>query len=119
MKTQMNNKEIYYIGVDISKDKIDVFTRHDNKVCTIPNEAKSIGKLITILSKNPLNGNIHIVCEATGGYEKPLLKAAHKVDCPISLANARCVRSFADDMSQQAKTDAIDAEMITHFAEVK
>jgi transposase len=117
MKPQMKSLETYYIGIDISKDKLDVFTRHDGQVRTIANQSKSIAKLITELVEQ--SGKIHLACEATGGYEKPLLKAAFKADCAISLMNARCVRSFADAMSKHAKTDAIDAEMITRFAEVK
>jgi transposase len=116
MKLQMKSSETYYIGVDISKDKIDVFTRHDHQVHTIANQLESIDRLIADLAKH---GKIHIVCEATGGYEKALLNAAFKADIPISLLNARCVRAFADAMSQNAKTDAIDAEMITRFAETK
>lgn len=117
MKLQMNSLETYYVGIDISKDKLDVFTRHDNRVHTVANDPKSIGELIAELTKQP--GKIHIVCEATGGYEKPLLKTAFKANCAISLMNARCVRAFANAMSQHAKTDSIDAKMITHFAEVR
>jgi transposase len=117
MKSQMKTLKTYYIGIDISKDKLDVFTRHNNEVKTTANLPKDIGKLIAKLAKE--HENIHLVCEATGGYEKPLLKAAFKACCPISLMNARCVRSFADAMSQHAKTDPIDAQIITHFAEVK
>jgi transposase len=76
---------------------------------TTANPSKDIGKLIAKLAKE--HENIHLVCEATGGYEKHLLKAAFKAGCPISLMNARCVRSFADAMSQHAKTDPIDAQI--------
>jgi len=117
MKLQMKSSETYYIGIDISKDKIDVFTRHDNTAQSIQNQPKDIRKWIAELAKQ--HGNLHLVCEATGGYEKPLLTTAFNAECPISLINARCMRSFADAMSQHAKTDPIDAQMITRFAEVK
>ena len=117
MEPQMKSSETYYIGIDISKDKIDVFTRHNNTVQTIPNRPHDIRKWIAELAKQ--HENLHLVCEATGGYEKPLLTTAFKAGRPISLINARCMRSFADAMSQHAKTDPIDAQMITHFAEVK
>lgn len=117
MKPQMKSSESYYIGIDISKDKIDAFTRHDSTVQQITNQSKDIRKWIAQLAKQ--HEKLHLVCEATGGYEKPLLTAAFKAECPISLINARCMRSFADAMSQHAKTDPIDAEMITRFAEVK
>lgn len=117
MKLQMKSSETYYIGIDICKAKLDVFTRHDNQVQQVLNDPKAIDNFLANLAKQ--HDNIHIVCEATGGYEKPLLKAAFKADCPISLVNARCVRSFADAMSQYAKTDPIDAKVITFFAEVR
>ncbi len=107
----------YYIGIDVSKENLDIFIRRDKRVRTIANRAKSIERLIAELAEQ--HENIHLVCEASGGYEKPLLKAAFRAGRPISLINARCVRSFADAMSQHAKTDSIDAEVITHFAEVK
>lgn len=113
----MKTTETYYIGIDVSKENLDVFIRRDKRVRTIANRAKSIERLIAELAEQ--HENIHLVCEASGGYEKPLLKAAFRAGRPISLINARCVRSFADAMSQHAKTDSIDAEVITHFAEVK
>ena len=113
----MKTTETYYIGIDISKDNLDVFTRHDQGARTVANRAKAIERFIAELAEQ--HENIHLVCEASGGYEKPLLKAAFRAGQPISLINARCVRSFADAMSQHAKTDSIDAEVITHFAEVK
>ena len=116
-ETQMKSSETYYIGIDISKDKLDVFTSHDNEVQVVPNVTKDINKLIRQLVKQ--SGKIHLACEATGGYEKKLLKAAFKAECPISLINARRVRAFADAMGQHAKTDPIDAKMINRYAEVR
>ena len=117
MKPQMKSSETYYIGIDISKDKIDAFTRHSDSVHSMPNDPKAIGRWITEITKQ--HKKPHLVCEATGGYEKPLLREAFALDCPISLINARSMRFFADAMSQHAKTDPIDAKMITRFAEVK
>ena len=113
----MKSTETYYVGIDISKDNLDVFTRHDGQARSVTNDRKNIAKLITKLTN--FAGNIHIVCEATGGYEKALLSTAFKANCAISLVNALCVRSYADAMGQHAKTDPIDAEMITCFAEAK
>ena len=116
----MKSSETYDIGIDISKDKLDVFTSHDNEVQVVPNVTKDINKLIRQLVKQ--YGKIHLACEATGGYDKKLFKAALKAECPISLIsliNARRVRAFADAMGQHAKTDPIDTKMITRYAEVR
>ena len=58
-----------------------------------------------------------IVCEATGGYERRMLRAfQHAQYCTCVVQPCR-VRQFAEAMGCLAKTDKIDAQTITRFAE--
>jgi len=57
------------------------------------------------------------MAEATGGYERPLVRAAFQAGIPISILNPRQVRDFARAAGTLAKTDAIDAAVLTHFGE--
>jgi transposase len=58
-----------------------------------------------------------IVLEATGGYETVVASALAAVRLPLVVANPRQVRDFARATGRLAKTDALDAAAIAHFAE--
>ena len=58
-----------------------------------------------------------IVVEATGGYEIPLVAALSTAGLPVVVINPRQVRDFARALGKLAKTDAIDAAVLAHFAE--
>jgi len=59
-----------------------------------------------------------IVLEATGGYEVAVVAALATAALPVVVLNARQVRDFARATGRLAKTDAIDAGVLAHFAEV-
>jgi transposase len=58
-----------------------------------------------------------IVVEASGGYERALLTALSLGGLPVSLVNPKRVRDFAKAVGKLAKTDAIDAAVLAHFAQ--
>jgi len=59
----------------------------------------------------------HLAVEATGGYERLMVEAAHANSIPISILNPARVRHFARAKGQRAKTDPIDAEIIRQYAQ--
>jgi transposase len=59
-----------------------------------------------------------VVLEASGGYEALLFERLSAKQIRVALLNPRHVRQFARASDQLAKTDAIDAEVLAHFAEV-
>ena len=58
-----------------------------------------------------------IVLEATGGYEHQLVAELVNDQLPVVVINPRWVRNFARASGQLAKTDAIDATILSAFAE--
>jgi transposase len=58
-----------------------------------------------------------IVIEATGGYEQRVVAvlAAHQL--PVVVVNARRIRDFAKATGQFAKTDRLDAAVLSDFGE--
>ena len=84
---------------------------------TFDNDTKGINSLFRKLKKLEADDEIQIICEATGGYEKALVRSAFKAGIAISILNPRQVRDFAKAGGVLAKTDAIDAAVITHFGE--
>ena len=58
-----------------------------------------------------------VICEATGGYEQALVQALQKADIPVSVLNPAHVRAAAQAQGQRAKTDRIDAAMLTDYGQ--
>ena len=57
-----------------------------------------------------------VVLEASGGLELPLVAALATAAVPVVIVNPRQVRDFARATGQLAKTDALDAALLAHFA---
>jgi transposase len=95
-----------FVGVDVSKDNLDVAIGAAKDIVTFTNDQKGVDALVKKLRRiNPAL----TVFESTGGYE--LLAASC---CAV---NPRQVRDFAKSAGILAKTDAIDARVIAQFAE--
>ena len=103
-----------YIGIDISKDSLDVAIHGvKNAYACTSNDQSGIQKVVRLAMKR----NATLVCfEATGGYEMPLYVALSEAGVSVAPLNPRQVRDFARSMGKLAKTDTIDARIIAHFA---
>lgn len=100
------------IGVDISKNKADVFFLKEKEHKQV--EAKGYPDFTaTLVEYNP----DLVVMEATGGYERLLAAHIAAAGIPLAIVNPRQVRDFAKATNQLAKTDAIDARIIALFAQ--
>lgn len=99
-----------YIGIDVSKAELLLaWDRKPKRLANTP------GGITTLLKNLPPGG--HLAVEATGGYERKLVEAAHAEGVPISICNPARVRHFARAQGQKAKTDPLDAEMIRQYAQ--
>jgi transposase len=107
-----------FVGIDISKAKMDVCIRApqgaSEDIFTLDRDAKGVASLMERLA--PLCC-VRIVCEATGGFEIPLVTALRDAGLPIVVANPRQVRQFARAAGMLAKTDSLDAKIIARFGE--
>lgn len=116
-ETVMNTTKKYYIGVDVSKAKLDIYCPLKNDAITIPNSLESLAKWLNRIDSQLLE-QLHVVCEASGGYEKIVVAFCHDKSVRVSSVNPSRVRYFAKGAGQMAKTDKIDAEMISRYASV-
>jgi transposase len=57
------------------------------------------------------------VLEATGGFQRAVVAALAAAALPVVVVNPRQARDFAKASGQVAKTDALDARALAHFAE--
>ena len=60
---------------------------------------------------------MRVCLEATGGFERALVKKLTSSKCEVAIVNPRQIRDFAKAAGKLAKTDAIDARVIAMFAE--
>jgi transposase len=58
-----------------------------------------------------------VVLEASGGYEGMVAATLVEASLSVAIVNPRQVRKFAGAIGRLAKTDAIDAAVIAHFAQ--
>src|SRR6267142_1298486 len=61
--------------------------------------------------------HVHVVCEATGGYERLLVQAMHQAQILVSVTNPAQVRAAAQAQGKRAKTDRIDAALLTDYGQ--
>lgn len=111
----VSNQADRLIGVDVSMSKLDIADSHGKIRKTIPNTAAAIKKAIA--KKLNDNDSVFVVCEATGGYEKELVRTLQEAGVAVAIANPRQVRQFASAMGRIEKSDPIDAEMICQFGQ--
>src|SRR6202158_6102575 len=104
-----------FVGVDVSKDRLDVAFRPSGEKLIVPNDRRGITRLVRTISRFTPEC---VVLEASGGYERRLLERLAEEELPVALVNPRNIREFARDSGRLAKTDAIDAAVLAHFAEV-
>lgn len=107
-------KKSVFVGIDISKDRLDVHVRPLESGFSVANDAAGHAALIARLK--PLRTK-RIVLEATGGYERALWIALTDAGLVAAVVNPRQVREFARASGRLAKTDRLDAAVIAHFAE--
>jgi len=107
----MNTKENVYCGVDVSKKYLDAYL--GRKTVRFDNSLKGV---IGLMKKA---GDIHFIFESTGGYERVAAWFLLGKGKQVSIVNPGRVREFAKSMGQLAKTDAIDARIITEYAQVR
>lgn len=105
-----------YVGVDVSKEFLDVHLYPLEKDLRIDNTEQGLSKLIKILSKHKI---AQIVCESSGGYEYLMLKKLAKNNYAVWRVQAKRIRAFIVAEGIKAKTGKIDARMIALFASQK
>ena len=102
------------VGIDVSKAQLDIALRPTGQGWQVPNEDEGITMLVARLQA--VEPTL-IVVEATGGMELPVTLALAAAGLPVAVVNPRHTRDFAKATGQLAKTDALDARVLAHFAE--
>lgn len=107
-----NTSTIIYAGLDIAKLNLQLHLA--GRFYDLPNTAAGHRRLIGLLKAHPA---VQIICEATGGYERTVVKALHQASICLSILNPARVRHFARAQGQRAKTDRIDAAVLSAYGQ--
>ena len=107
-------QEAVYVGIDVAKAHLDVAVRPIGQRWTISNDEPGIRELVSRLrALEPAM----VVLEASGGLELPSVAALAAASLPVAIVNPRQTRDFARATGTLAKTDALDAAVLAHFAD--
>ena len=116
-----------FVGIDVSKDTLDICILknnndndcdNQNKYYHIKNEKKFINKFVRDnIDKLNSKEKVLFICETTGGYEYTLLEAINNLGYDMHRANTRKVKNYIRSFGQNAKTDKLDSLAIARYGE--
>lgn len=100
------------MGIDISKDFLDIFDAEDDSFCRVPNVAAAVAELAQRCALQ----ETFVLFEATGHYDAGLRHALSEAGVAFARVNPARARDFARAAGYLAKTDAVDARMLAAMA---
>ena len=104
----------FFVGMDVAKAQLDMAVRPSGERWAVANDDPGMaGLVVRLQAVQPTL----MVLEATGGYQRAVVAALAAAALPVVVVNPRQVRDFAKATGQLAKTDALDARAVAHFAE--
>ena len=114
----MDSVIMSYLGLDVSKAKVDCALLLKNKVKSkvFPNNPEGFKSLMAWLAKHGV-GRVHACCEATGTYSEAIALFLHEQGHVVSVVNPAQIAAYAQSQLSRAKTDALDARLIARFCE--
>ena len=104
-----------FMGIDVAKAPWDIAVRPSGERWTVPHDADGVATLVE--QGQALHPTL-MVLEATGGLERAATAALATAGLPVVVVNPRQARDVARATGQLAKTDALDARALAHFADV-
>jgi transposase len=103
---------VVYAGIDVAKASLQLHLQ--NRQSEFANSPAGLGQLLKQLQTVP---EVHVICEATGGYEQAMVKVLHAANIPVSIINPARVRAAARARGQRAKSDPIDAQGLSDYGQ--
>ena len=107
-------QESTYVGIDVAKAQVDVAVRPTGQRWVVSYDETGVGEVVSQVKGL---GTALVLLEASGGLELPLVAALAAAALPVVVVNPRQVRDFARATGTLAKTDALDAAVLAHFAD--
>jgi transposase len=102
-----------YVGVDVSKERLDVFLHPLGASFAVARSAAGIAELVRKLAQH---APALVAMEATGGLETLVTAGLVEAGLPVVVVNPKQIHNFAKALGVNAKTDTLDAGVIARFA---
>jgi transposase len=109
---KMTQSSAETVGVDISKDHLDVHIHPTGATNRFTNNGKGHQAFLAWLTPDQVE---RVVFEATGAYHRVFERTLAAAGLPLAKINPLQARRFAEATGKRAKTDAIDAAMLAKF----
>ena len=107
-----------WVGIDVAKASVAVAVRPSGGPTAEQWTSATTEEALPVLAARiQALAPTLVVLEATGGYEAPVLAALLLAHVPVAVINPRQGRAFAKASGRLAKTDAVDATVLAHYAE--
>lgn len=97
------------LGIDVSKDKLDVFQWDTQQHRPIDNDAGSIASTLRLLRPSA------IAVESTSDYHLAVVEQALALGIEVYLVNARELAHYRKAVGERNKTDATDAYLLARY----
>ena len=130
VEREVHTDNLLVVGVDVSKDKLDLHADHTDPVeklrqeldGEIPNRGDEIEEMLRRLAgcaeEKGLEGLL-VICEPTGGYEDQLFETARRLGHETAYANGEHVsKASVIESGDPGKTDSMDARVIAMIGEM-
>jgi len=104
-----------FCGIDVSKDRLDVMVLPENECCSVSNDAGGWTTLVERLHNFSISA---IGLEASGGYERGVIRTLLAAGMPVRQVNPFKLRQFARASGVLAKNDPLDARLIASFVAI-
>jgi transposase len=108
----MPNDKEHFVGIDVSKDKLDVAVLGKKSLMQFANTKRGLAQVVGHMKQ--IKPKL-IVVEASGGYEEALVLVLFEGGLPVALVSPQRVRQYAKAKGLLAKTDQIDARILADF----
>lgn len=112
---------MHYIGIDVSKKKLDICMIVDTEIDkkkskVIANDASAINQFLAWLDKQGrAPEEVKVVIEPTGVYHERFCYQLYEAGIRVSVVNAYRVREFARGLGILTKNDTVDAYVLARF----
>lgn len=101
-----------YVGVDVAKATLQVHLNgHQIEFANSADGHAKLSKKLAALTSP------QVICEATGGYERPMVAALHKKEILVSVVNPAFTLAATKAQGTRAKTDPCDAQSLTDYGQ--
>ncbi|MCG8545519.1 MAG: transposase [Alphaproteobacteria bacterium] len=114
IQPEARNAQAVYVGIDVCKDRLDVYLHPLAQRFAVANNRDGIKRLGRKLGRHTL---ALVVMEATAKYHRLAHRSLSQSGFAVAIVNPLRARLFAEALGTRAKTDRVDARMLAILGE--